>query len=183
MWSSSRDGGIRPSRSIKWREPQRAKVDFKPHLLMEISVPLQWTSSRNYPHCYTSQLWLLGSIKPELFNKDRVIDWGRGWTSLSRQILSSLYDCYYYLLLSLLLVGGLNPSEKYEFVNWDDWKPNIYRKKQNGNQTTSQIITTILIIQPSPVFWPVPNHQNWHFGSPKSDVFDAVPLSMLDPSA
>ena len=27
-----------------------------------------------------------------------------------------------------LLVGGLNPSEKYEFVNWDDEIPNI-----NGN--------------------------------------------------
>ena len=23
-----------------------------------------------------------------------------------------------------MLVGGLNPSEKYEFVNWDDYIPN-----------------------------------------------------------
>ena len=29
------------------------------------------------------------------------------------------------------LVGGLKPSEKYEFVNWDDYKPNIYGKIKN----------------------------------------------------
>ena len=28
------------------------------------------------------------------------------------------------------LVGGLNLSEKYEFVNWDDDIPNIYGKKK-----------------------------------------------------
>ena len=29
-----------------------------------------------------------------------------------------------------LLVGGLNPSEKYEFVNWDDEIPNIWKNKK-----------------------------------------------------
>ena len=35
------------------------------------------------------------------------------------------------------LVGGLNPSEKYEFVNWDDEIPNINGKmpKIDGNQS------------------------------------------------
>ena len=37
-----------------------------------------------------------------------------------------------------ILVGGLNPSEKYEFVNWDDDIPNIWENKKNGNQTTNQ---------------------------------------------
>ena len=30
----------------------------------------------------------------------------------------------------LFLVGGLNPSEKYEFVNWDDEIPNIWENKK-----------------------------------------------------
>ena len=29
------------------------------------------------------------------------------------------------------LVGGLNPSEKYDFVNWDDDIPNISGKMPN----------------------------------------------------
>ena len=33
---------------------------------------------------------------------------------------------------------ALNPSEKYEFVNWDDEIPNISGKIKNGNQTTNQ---------------------------------------------
>ena len=31
-----------------------------------------------------------------------------------------------------------HPSEKYEFVNWDDDIPNIYGKIKNGSQTTNQ---------------------------------------------
>ena len=30
-----------------------------------------------------------------------------------------------------LLVGGLTPSEKYDFVNWDDEIPNINGKMKN----------------------------------------------------
>ena len=30
-----------------------------------------------------------------------------------------------------------HPSEKYESVNWDDWKPNSHGKIKNGNQTTN----------------------------------------------
>ena len=33
-----------------------------------------------------------------------------------------------------------HPSEKYEFVNWDDEIPNISGNIKNGNQTTNQII-------------------------------------------
>ena len=32
-----------------------------------------------------------------------------------------------------------HPSEKYEFVNWDDDIPNISGKIKNGNQTTNQM--------------------------------------------
>ena len=32
------------------------------------------------------------------------------------------------------------PSEKYEFVNWDDDFANMNGKIKNGNQTTNQII-------------------------------------------
>jgi len=28
------------------------------------------------------------------------------------------------------LVGGFNPSEKYEFVSWDDEIPNIWKNKK-----------------------------------------------------
>ena len=32
-----------------------------------------------------------------------------------------------------------HPSEKYEFVNWDDEiQPNIWENKIDGNQTTNQ---------------------------------------------
>ena len=31
-----------------------------------------------------------------------------------------------------------HPSEKYEFVNWDDEQPNICKDKKNGNQTSNQ---------------------------------------------
>jgi len=30
-----------------------------------------------------------------------------------------------------LLVGGFNPSEKYEFASWDDDIPNIWKKKSH----------------------------------------------------
>ena len=34
-----------------------------------------------------------------------------------------------------------HPSEKYEFVNWDDEIPNSHGKIKNGNQTTNQYTT------------------------------------------
>ena len=37
------------------------------------------------------------------------------------------------------LVGQGHPSEKYEFVNWDDVCNPIYGKIKNGNQTTNQV--------------------------------------------
>ena len=37
------------------------------------------------------------------------------------------------------LVVFRHPSEKYEFVNWDDEIPNISGKIKNGNQTTNQL--------------------------------------------
>ena len=44
------------------------------------------------------------------------------------------------MLSGLYLVGGLNPSEKYMNVNWDDDLPNISgENSKNGNQTTSQV--------------------------------------------
>ena len=36
------------------------------------------------------------------------------------------------------LVVFRHPSEKYDFVNWDDEIPNINGKIKNGNQTTNQ---------------------------------------------
>ena len=36
------------------------------------------------------------------------------------------------------LVGQGHPSEKYDFVNWDDDSNPIYWKIKNGNQTTNQ---------------------------------------------
>ena len=40
------------------------------------------------------------------------------------------------------LVGQGHPSEKYEFVNWDDEIPNI-RENKNGNQTTNQVCSIL----------------------------------------
>ena len=39
---------------------------------------------------------------------------------------------------NLNLFGGLNPSEKYDFVNWDDEIPNIWNNKIPWFQTTNQ---------------------------------------------
>ena len=48
------------------------------------------------------------------------------------------------------LVGGFNPSEKYEFVGWDDDIPNWMEVTKIMFQTTNQIlyyvISTIIII-------------------------------------
>ena len=37
------------------------------------------------------------------------------------------------------LVGGFNPSEKYEFVSWDDEIPNIWKIVNFMFQTTNQV--------------------------------------------
>ena len=39
-------------------------------------------------------------------------------------------------LLKQYLVGGFNPSEKYEFVSWDDEIPNIWKVIKAMFQTT-----------------------------------------------
>jgi hypothetical protein len=42
------------------------------------------------------------------------------------------------------LVGGLNPSEKSEFVSWDDEIPNIWKvKKFHGSKPPTRLLTTI----------------------------------------
>ena len=56
---------------------------------------------------------------------DTYIEISMMWTVLLR---------YFYLYL----VGGLNPSEKYEFVNWDDYSQ--YIGKWNMFQTTNQLL-------------------------------------------
>ena len=38
------------------------------------------------------------------------------------------------------LVGGLNPSEKYEFVNWDDELPNIWENKKCSKPPTREVM-------------------------------------------
>jgi len=39
-----------------------------------------------------------------------------------------------------MLFGGFNPSEKYEFVSWDDDIPNMMGKIKAMFQTTDQYI-------------------------------------------
>ena len=41
--------------------------------------------------------------------------------------LRYIYICNY---MYTYLVGGFNPSEKYEFVSWDDEIPNIWKNKK-----------------------------------------------------
>ena len=36
-----------------------------------------------------------------------------------------------------------HPSEKYEFVNWDDEIPNRWEHAKNGNQTTNQMVNAL----------------------------------------
>ena len=46
------------------------------------------------------------------------------------------------------MVGGFNPSEKYEFVSWDDEIPNIWKVIKLMFQTTNQILCTSNILKP-----------------------------------
>ena len=41
------------------------------------------------------------------------------------------------------LVGGFNPSEKYEFVSWDDDIPNIWKKCSKPPTSDGKVIITI----------------------------------------
>ena len=46
--------------------------------------------------------------------------------------MSSMRITYiHFINMSIYLVGGLNPCEKYEFVSWDDDIPNIWENKTN----------------------------------------------------
>ena len=38
------------------------------------------------------------------------------------------------------LVGGFNPSEKYDFVSWDDGIPNIWKNKKCSKPPTSHCV-------------------------------------------
>ena len=44
------------------------------------------------------------------------------------------------------LVGGLNPSEKYELVNWDDDIPNIWVNKKCSKPPTRNVIQTMIFL-------------------------------------
>ena len=48
------------------------------------------------------------------------------------------------------LVGGLNPSEKYESVSWEDDIPN-WMEKQNMFQTTNQVKVWVALQTPLPI--------------------------------
>ena len=42
-----------------------------------------------------------------------------------KMVIFHSYVIYIYIILYIYMVGGLNPSEKYEFVSWDDDISNI----------------------------------------------------------
>ena len=58
------------------------------------------------------------------------------------------------------LVGGLKPSEKYEFVSWDDEIPNIWKNEIPWFQTTNQfwlVYINLIHIHPYPYLYPYPS--------------------------
>ena len=106
------------------------------------SSNLQWAENRHetdpgldkFRLGYT---WLLGGCKP---NNEAAIweffilpidDFGHGF-------LGSLQ------VESAILVGGFNPSEKYEFVNWDDEISNIWTNNKCSKPPTSYEISETL---------------------------------------
>ena len=55
-----------------------------------------------------------------------------------------------------------DPSEKYEFVNWDDEIPNISGKIKNGNQTTNQhLMKYKLVFLANPMAYHNPIETTW----------------------
>ena len=57
--------------------------------------------------------------------------------SSTRMVMSQLQEVNFWVETLFFwdglanLVGGLNPSEKYEFVNWDDDIPNVWKNKSH----------------------------------------------------
>ena len=59
---------------------------------------------------------------------------------------------YMYIYMYICLVGGFNPSEKYELVSWDSEIPNIWKK--SSKPPTRYIMVCILSWMgvPGPIF-------------------------------
>ena len=62
------------------------------------------------------------------------------WSHRRHDHSSHAWSCRMTLRICFWLVGQGHPSEKYEFVNWDDDIPNIWENKIHGNQTTNQCL-------------------------------------------
>ena len=61
-------------------------------------------------------------------SSDIYTNWDQTWRNKRKYLKSSTY-----------LVGGFNPSEKYEFVSWGDDIPNILKNKHHVPVTTNQL--------------------------------------------
>ena len=77
----------------------------------------------------------------------------------------------YHLYQIYILVGGSNPSEKYEFVNWDDDIPNI-----NGK------IKVMFQSPPTSIVGSNPVKPQVSYGFPMVFLWFTVQLSNMDPA-
>ena len=75
-----------------------------------------------------------------------------GWTELDKLLLAGLLrdmgEPIRTRRLIWSLVGAFNPSEKYEFVNWDDEIPNIWENKKCSKPPTRSYISKINTLTP-----------------------------------
>ena len=83
----------------------------------------------------------------------------QGWNlPLKIQRLSNEFSIQFQRNHSLLVGGWTNPSEKYEFVNWDDDIPNIWKNKKCSKPPSSLGFSTInyLAMESSQHLWTSP---------------------------
>jgi len=89
----------------------------------------------------------------------------------------SMHGGFMYIIL---LVGGVNPSEKYEFVSWDDEIPNIWKKM---NKKCSKPPTRYLLyVLAYPKHHPV-RALCWPRSATSNRLLEMTPASAAGPEA
>ena len=100
-------------------------------------------------------MWVKHCHKAPMTGNSKHTNCTEGWFGRNLFVGTMVYNATYnaWFLLFIWLVVFRHPSEKYEFVNWDDDIPNISGKIKNGNQTTNQLSLGFLNI-PFLLFYP-----------------------------
>ena len=125
----------------------RVNHGIKPSFTIMVSYGFPWFSMVSTPIQHilmvNSERPVLGFVKPPRIHTGGSINGGTpfhhpfSWENPFETIQLLGYSIHF-------LVGGLNPSEKYDFVNWDDEIPNIWENKKCSKPPTSFLPPSVL---------------------------------------